>query len=344
VRTDPVAFPGESAKSAKQRGPNIKTRRQCLLLILLLAVVCCFVLAPGSSASADPFLDGKIKVQLDRISSWEKTGQIVGWLIFIVFFLGVVVSALQAAKTRAMKITAGALSLLSAVIVGFYHQFYAADDRAYARAARQARRELDTFTLQLEHYSSSDLDKATTDALHEKFGRLIEDVNRIEDTIIFGEGATSGTEKPLSPALILLPSAQAQPPPGPAPAPGWATKPPQDQKNLYFVGNASGKTFEEARQNALVNGRNLAQEMFTKNAKESASLADKPQLIDQLAKALAGATEIAETFIVPDPRAGGYRSYVLLRLSRNAAGFTAESIFVQASVPYDKPFLDRIQK
>ncbi len=97
----------------------MKTLRQCLLLILLLAVVCCFVLVPVSSASADPFLDGKIKVQLDRISSWEKTGQIVGWLIFTVFFLGVVVSALQAAKTRATKITAGALSLLSAVIVGF---------------------------------------------------------------------------------------------------------------------------------------------------------------------------------------------------------------------------------
>jgi hypothetical protein len=105
-----------------------------------------------------------------------------------------------------------------------------------------------------------------------------------------------------------------------------------------------GKTFEEAQQNALFAARNAAMEMFIKSAKESASLGGKPQLMDQMVKALTGVAEIAETFTAPDPVAGGYRSFVLLRLSRTAARFTAESIFVQTSVPYDKPFLDRLQK
>src|SRR4030095_9643152 len=115
------------------------TGRRRLPLILLLAVVCFFALVPVSSAaSADPFLDGQIKVLEDTIRSWEKNGHIVGWLIFGVFFLGLTVAALQAATTRAMKVTAAALSFLSAVIVGFSHQFFPADDRTYNKAARQA--------------------------------------------------------------------------------------------------------------------------------------------------------------------------------------------------------------
>jgi len=42
--------------------------------------------------------------------------------------------------------------------------------------------------------------------------------------------------------------------------------------------------------------------------------------------------------------AGGYRGFALLRLSRAAALFAAQSIFVQAGVPYDKAFLDTVQK
>jgi hypothetical protein len=84
--------------------------------------------------------------------------------------------------------------------------------------------------------------------------------------------------------------------------------------------------------------------MFVKLAKGSETLAAKPQLVDQLVGALASSAEIAQTFVAPDSAAGEYRGYALLRVSRSAARFAAESIFVQTSTPYDKTFLDQVQK
>jgi hypothetical protein len=258
-----------------------------------------------------------------------------------VFFLGLAVAALQAATTRAMKVTAAVLSFLSAVIVGYYHQFFPADDRTYDKAARQARHRLEAFIRELAQYPT--MDEPTKASLHKEFEQLIKAVEQIEETAIHGAPLVA-EQAGLNPGLILLPSAHAQPPPRSPPPPRWALKPPHGDRNLYFVGKANGKTFEEARQNALTDGRNSVREIFKKRAMDSASLAGKPQLIDQVVKALADAAEVADTFTVPDFSAGGYRSWVLLLLPRNAARFTAESIFVQAGVRYDEPFLDGLQR
>jgi hypothetical protein len=216
----------------------VKTHQSCFRLISFFAAACCFIFVPISSgASADPFLDGQIKVLEDTIRSWEKNGHIVGWLIFSVFFLGLAVAAMQAATTRAMKVMAAVLSFLSAVIVGYYHQFFPADDRTYDKAARQAKHRLDAFTRELAQYST--LDEPTKASLHKEFEQVIKAVEEIQETTIYGAEAASRTGKGgLSPGLILLPSAQAQPPTHSVNPPVWAEKPPADEKNFYFVGSA----------------------------------------------------------------------------------------------------------
>ena len=78
------------------------------------------------------------------------------------------------------------------------------------------------------------------------------------------------------------------------------------------------------------------------NALSRASLEGNAELIEELAKALTGSAEVAQTFVAPNP-AGGFRGYVLLRLSRSAAAFTARSIFVRSGARYDNKFLDTIK-
>jgi hypothetical protein len=325
----------------------MNTKNYCKVKLLLISVilVSSFLCLPTvCSASADPFLDGKIKVVEHKILSWERNGQLVGLLIFLVFFIGLAVTALQAATTRAVKIVAAVLSFLSAATVGFYHQVFPADDRTYGKAARQARSKLNAFVYELEQYPT--LDKPTEIALHKKFADLLADIEQIENTTIYAADVATASKHDIG--AILLPSLQAEPTPTPTAGavrpPAWAEKVPEDDKNFYFVGNATGNTFEEARQNALKNAQQAADAKFATNAKTSPSLTAKPTFVDEVAKALAAATEAAETFVAPDPAAGGYRAYALLRLPRTAARFTAESIFVQKSVPYDKAFLDRLQK
>src|SRR5207248_369494 len=147
--------------------------RRIWIVMGLIAGLCLFV-ASLCYGSADPFLDGKIEVLDHKIGSWERDGHVVGWLIFLVFFIGLVVAALQAVTTWWMKILTGVLSVVSAALVGYYHQFFPADDRAYSKAARQARSRLDAFTLQLAQYHT--LDEPTQKGLYEKFQSLIKEV------------------------------------------------------------------------------------------------------------------------------------------------------------------------
>ncbi|MGH8093942.1 MAG: hypothetical protein ACREIF_10780 [Chthoniobacterales bacterium] len=61
-----------------------------------------------------------------------------------------------------------------------------------------------------------------------------------------------------------------------------------------------------------------------------------------MTKGVGASAEVAQTFVAPVP-GGGFRGYVLLRLSRSAAAFIARSVFTSAGVPYDEKFLDRIK-
>jgi hypothetical protein len=292
------------------------------LFLALIVIGACFCCVQSGHASADPFLDGKIKALTDRIASWERDGHVVGWLVFSAFFIGLMVTMLQVVPRWWMKILTAGLSFVGAVIIGYYHQFYPADDRTYDKAVRDARGLLEDFSLQLERYPA--LDAATKSALEDKFRQLIVAIGHIEDATIHSGTAHSGTEV-TSPGpglgLILLPSAQAQATPSAPRTPAWVGTLPSDEKNFYFLGNGSGTTFEEARQNALLDARKAVTELFAQYAKESYSLVRNARLVDRLVTALAKGAEIADTFVVPEQAAGGYRGYALFASIQKRSAF-----------------------
>jgi D-alanyl-D-alanine carboxypeptidase len=282
--------------------------------LLLLVIVGSAGLAQACYASADQFLDGQIKLLEHKIVSWEWKSEIVGTLIFAVFVIGLAVAALQTSASRTFKIVAAALSFISAVIVGFYHQVFPADDRAYGKTARLARSKLNAFTYELEQYSPP-IDKDTMTALHKKFADLISDVEQIENTKIYGAGATEGAPVPKPAAgVILISSVNAEPTATAtaqaAPTPAWAEKAPEDDKYFYFVGKGTGSSFGQARQNAVNDAQRLASSRFTRSLKISAELANKSELINQLVSALGASTEVADTFVAPDP-SSGYHGFAL---------------------------------
>jgi hypothetical protein len=312
--------------------------KENLLNGCLIAAVC-LLAAPNIHASADPFLDGQMTIVESEIKHWQGMSYLLGGLTLVVFVCGVVVGLLQAGTTRAKKITAGALAFASAVIVAATHTFFQADDRAYDKVAQQARMKLDDFAYNLNLFST--LDDDTKAGMRKQFGDIKKEINELEYSTLHNAAPISN--RPRSQSSILIPAAWAEPATDMSHAPAWAKNLPTDNYNLYYVGTATGDTFRAAQENALANARTSLADAISKEAANSARLVSKTDVIEELGKALTGSAEIAETFVAPNP-AGGFRGYVLLRLSRSAAVFTARSIFVKHGVSYDNRFLQTIIK
>ena len=304
--------------------------------------VCCFFMATlTSQASVDPYLDGQIKIVESRINSWQSTGRTIEWLTYAVAAIGIIVAALQVATNNWVKTGAAVLAVTSALIVGFTHIFFQADDRAYQKVARNARSKLQAFRLELEQYTV--LDQETRKGLYQKFGKLQQAVDDFETNTIFGGTTTASSNlSGFGLDVLFATTAQADQQSNSVRIPVWAQTVPTDERSIYFLGAADGVTFEQARANSLNKARESVADAVTKTALASPSLVGQPQLIEKLANGLAGFAEIAETFTVPTPK-GAYRSFTLLRISKSAATFTAQSVFVESSVPYDKLFLDKVQ-
>lgn len=307
-----------------------------------LTVLQLFVVAPATQASVDTYLDGQVKIIESKIDNWERTGREIECLTYAVVAIGIIVAASQASNKGWIKFAVGALGLMSALIVAFTHIFFSADDRAYQKVARQARSRVQAFNIELAQYTV--LDEPTRKGLYQKFAKLIQDMDEVENATIYNGGTPSNANAAnFNLDALFAASARADQEAQSVRPPDWAQKLPTDDKNLYFLGVADGTSFELSRANALAKARDMATDAVTKTALASPSLAHQPNVVSEMARTLAASAEVAETFTAPTP-AGGYRSFTLLRLSRSAAVFTAQSVFVQSSVPYDKPFLEKVIK
>jgi hypothetical protein len=263
---------------------------------------------------------------------------LLGGLTLAVFICGVVVGLLQTGDSKGKKIAAGVLAFASAVIVAFTHTFFQADDRAYDRVAQQAKMKINEFAYTLEGFPTPDED--TKNQFHKQFGDLKKEIDQLEYSL---HNATPISSRSASHSSILISEAWAGEETGSPRVPAWAKNLPADESNLYYLGTADGKTFEEAVDNALANARRAVASAMAKEAAASTIIAARPELIEELGKVLGSSAEVEEKFVAPKPP-GEFRGYVLLRLSREAAAYTARSIFVKAGVRYDEKFLDTIKK
>jgi hypothetical protein len=316
-------------------------RRDIKAFILVLTASWYLVWTSAWAATADLYLDGKMKVIDDDIGSWIRTGQIIAWLTFAIAAIGIIVAAFQVAKNKWIKILAAVLSVVSALIIAFNHIFFTADYRAYQKMAKAARSKLEAFRDELDGFPN--LDQATTHDLHMKFSKLKSDIDELEQRTIYNATVVANRIV-ASPDLgeILLSTARADEKTSSVRPPAWVTKLPSDEHNLYFVGIAEGDTLDDARKNALLKAESVVAEAFDEATKRSGKLTGRVEFVADLTKSLAGASEVAATFAGPSPTGVGYRAFTLLRLSKSVAAVNAETAFVENGVPYDKAFLDSL--
>lgn len=323
-----------SATLTKALHPKLNLR--LVLAVGMIFAVClgCPELCHGS---ADPFLDGKLKILDSKIDAWDHSANIIGTLVFTTVLVGIVVAAMQpTSNSRVMKIVIATLSVIAAALGAFNHQFFPADDRTYKKAARQARVLVNDFELQLARFQT--IDDNTRESLYKGFQTLFDRVEQIEESIY---GSTSGSSSSSTTAIDLIASAYAGP--DSSGTPDWVAHVPTDEKNFYFVGQAKGRTFDEARNNAIEQAKTAAAGYFSKLANDSTILKNKSELVDQLVRTLVSGGEITQTFVLPTTPGADFSGYALLRIPKGPARFAAESVFVRTGEPYEKKFLNTVQ-
>jgi len=244
-------------------------------LIILLVVVAGlgprFCQASAEPFPADPFLNGQIQAVQGQIQHFRYMAYWLQGLTVTVIICGLAVGALQPGATPRRKVIVAALGFLSAVIVAVTHTVFLADYRAYYRVADVVEKTLEIFIGQLSLYPKPD--DATVLQLRKQFIEVKKSIGDLRIATL-DDVHQASRESASQHGFSLLPEAWAQEPRPTTPAvPSWAKEVPVDG-NLYYLGEADGKTFEEAQANALANARTGASSAFVKGA-ASTKLAGK---------------------------------------------------------------------
>jgi hypothetical protein len=311
-------------------------KRKCLFLLLVIAGLS-MLSETGLAVIPDQFLEGKVTVIESQIGDWERTVTVLETLTFLVAAFAVVVAIMQAASGAWVRAAVAILSGASALIVAYNQNFYAADQRAYGRLAKTVKHKVDAFRDEVEGFGP--LDDATLKAFRKKFSELKSEIENLEEEMLKGQ-TTSGKTTMSWPGIS---SAYAEDAPAAVRAPEWLKKPPQDDRNLYFVGVAEGTSVEAARTNALASARNVAAKTIETAARKSDRLKTKEEYVADFTQAVTSPAEVVNTFVTPNIQSGTYRASTLLRLPKSVAAFNAEAFFVEKGLPYDQLLLRGIE-
>jgi hypothetical protein len=306
--------------------------------LLLSLVLAAFLIPVCDQASADPVLDSGIQMLQDKIHGYYKTAHILEAVSALVILIGLAVGAAQAGDFPVKKFIVAGLGVLSAAIVGLTPVFSRAPYRAYENVANHMQAMLANFTWKMKQYTP--LTDQMTKELRSQFTDLLQQVQTMEDVQINNNLPPAAARTAVR-GFSFLPEAWAQQPSASAAAlPLWVKEVPVDN-NIYYLGTGDGTTFNEAHDKALASARSGATSAWVQAA-SGPQLVGKTALIDQLAKALGEAAEPSQSYVAPVP-GGGFRGYVLLRLSRTAAAFSVQAVFSEARVPPDEKLLDAIR-
>jgi acetolactate synthase regulatory subunit len=295
-------------------------------------------LSPLIGVIADPFIEGKICGIEGQIKVWERHAIILQTLTFLVAAFGIVVAAMQAATGRWVRASVAALSVASSLIIAYNQNFYPADNRSFERLAKKAKYKVDQFRDEVEAFPQ--LDEALTKDFRRKFSVLKGEIASLEEETLKNAVTTASATTYSIPGIS---SAYAGGLTAEVRSPDWLKKPPQDQRNLYFVGVAEGKTIEVARSNALSSARNIALEAIAAAARKSSALNAKEEYIADFTQSVVTSAEVVSTFVARNSQTGDYRTSTLLRLPKTVAAFNAESFFVERGIPYDRGLIAGIE-
>ncbi len=283
------------------------------LLSLVLVIAVWAIIGPAHADTLLASVDEALKEPIRLVAEWESDRTIAFSTVAIVFVLGAVIAIIHTLPTSAAKIAAVVLGSTVSLLTALSNAYFDFDHRQYKAMASQGRQlltEINIKKIQLQEFPVEQ--KQAREAIFEEIRRYANTIVGLPVT--FKERVVVGPPISSTARLsdMLVSSAVAQ-----QAVPQWVNKLPQDDTNLYFLGNADGRdyfaTLQASKQSAYDEARAyLAGRLAT---------ADKNHGVDNTsaAKYLLDSARVASTYAYYDKSRSAFRSYTLLSLSKAVA-------------------------
>jgi hypothetical protein len=284
------------------------------LLSLVLVVA---VWALTGQVHADTLLqsvDEALKEPTRLVAEWESDRTIAFSTVATVFVLGAVIAIIHTLPTTASKIAAVVLGSTVSLLTALSNAYFDFDHRQYKAMASQGRQlltEINIKKIQLQEFPVEQ--KQAREAIFEEIRKYANAIVGLPSTFkerpVIGAPVATNTA---GLADMLVSSAVAQ-----QAIPQWVNRLPQDDSNLYFLGNADARDYFAALQ---ASRQSAYDEARTYLAARLAS-GDRTHGVDNssAARYLLDSARVASTYAYYDKSRNAFRSYTLLSLSKAVA-------------------------
>jgi hypothetical protein len=281
-------------------------------LSLVLVVAVWALAGPGHADTLLASVDEALKEPIRLVAEWESDRTIAFGTVAMVFILGAVIAVIHTLPTTAAKVGTVVLGTTVSLLTALSNAYFDFDHRQYKAMASQGRQlltEINIKKIQLREFPVEQ--RQAREA-------IFEDIRRYANTIVglpaaFKERTVPGTPAPTARlGELLMSSAVAQ-----QAVPQWVNKLPEDDSNLYFLGNADNRDYFAALQASRQSAYDEARTYLTAQLQAP----DKSRAVDNTsaAKYLLDSAKVASTYAYYDKARNSFRSYTLLALSKRVA-------------------------
>jgi tetratricopeptide (TPR) repeat protein len=287
--------------------------------------------APQPAAEGPEFMQEIVAELTTMINGWRSEAQLIIGLTVAVAIFGAIAAIPQSSTGKWYKrvaLYAGtsvtALTVISTTVFDIDH-------RMLNRMVNEACCKVSD--IRFYSMSYADADSADKTIIFEEVRQLVREVYDIEARRYEQLAALPG----------LVPPAYAGDPAYANDLPAWVTTPPEDRRNVYFVGVGDGISLSDAKDGSYANAIEQATEYLAIQFERTGKSPDVSVDVKALTGYLTGSTEIARTHCTMDRSRKIWRHYTLLRLGKHVAEADLKMFEIQHRVMVPKAFSQAIQ-
>ncbi len=262
---------------------------------------------PQPETEGPEFMQGILAELTTMINGWRSEARLIIGLTVAIAIFGAIAAIPQSSAGQWYKRAALYAGTAVTALTVISTTVFDIDHRMLNRMVNEACCKLSDIRFYSVSYAEAD--SADKEVIIEEIRQLVREVYDIE--------ARRYKQVAARPGLVPLAYAGASAYANDMPA--WVTSPPEDKRNVYFVGIGDGTSLSDAKEGSYANAIEQAAEYLAIQFEPTGRSPGVSVDLKALTRYLTESTEVARTHCALDRTKGLWRHYTLLRLGKHVA-------------------------